>query len=131
MGIALATWTAVVPIEWDEAVAGHYWNVAVIDDGGSTSIFVTSDPWNGGAGQVLRSVDGGPFDQVFSRSRPDGEWMSGAMLGLAVDPNEPSVMYVSQDGGEVFRSADGGSSWQATAGQPDGNGFTFIQGNLR
>ncbi len=122
-----ASWQTAVPTEYDETINGQFWNVRVAGGGSSnTIVYTTSDPWSGSDGQVLKSTDGGAtWNQVFSNPRPDGEWMSGAMLGLAIDPSDSSTVYITQDGGEVYRSTDGGSTWASTTGQPDDCSFTY------
>jgi photosystem II stability/assembly factor-like uncharacterized protein len=65
----------------------------------------------GSGGVVARSTDGG-------RS-----WKAAAMPGranstlwnFAVHPADPSLMYASSVSGEVYRSIDGGATWQKLA----------------
>ncbi|MCZ7568566.1 MAG: endo alpha-1,4 polygalactosaminidase [Ardenticatenaceae bacterium] len=122
------SWTAVLPnaqTGYDEGLAGHYWNVAIARIGGVKYYYATSDPWSQSTGQVLRSQDGINWAQVFTNPRPAGTWMEGAMMGLAVDPGRPSILYVTQDGGQVWKSADSGTTWAPTTGQPGGSSFTY------
>lgn len=120
-----ATWEAVLPRSWDATLAGHYWRVAIAGSGAGKRYYTTSDPWGTDYGQVLRSGDGLSWRVVFSQTRPAGVWMGGAMLGLAVDPGDPATLYVTQDGGQVWRSTDGGEGWMPTAGQPGDDAFTY------
>ena len=120
-----ATWSMVLPQTWDDKLAGHYWRFAIANVGGTKYYYVTSDPWDQDYGQVLRSTDGVNWTTVFTHTRPTGEWMGGAMLGLAVDPNQPSTIYITQDGGQVFKSINNGDTWAPTSGQPGGNSFTY------
>jgi len=115
------TWTAVLPSTVnDSALAGHYWNLAIAQNGGTKYYYTTSDLWSldHNYGQVLRSTDGVSWTVVFTNSRPTGTWMSGSLLGLAVDPATPSTLYVTQDGGQVYKSINNGNTWSPTTGQP-------------
>ena len=40
-------------------------------------------------------------------------------------PGQPSTLYVTQDGGQVFKSTDSGDTWAPTASQPESNSFTY------
>ncbi|HLB45748.1 MAG TPA: hypothetical protein VJL59_01860, partial [Anaerolineales bacterium] len=120
------SWTPILPSTYnDPALAGHFWRVVVAGAGEANYYFATSDPWNTDYGQVLRSEDGVNWTSAFQNTRPAGTWLGGMMLGLAVDPSQPSTLYVTQDGGDVFKSTDNGDSWSATNGQPGGNSFTY------
>jgi hypothetical protein len=120
-----ASWQAVFPTEYDEQAMGHVWNIAVANEGGTTYYFATSDPWSTDSSQVLRSTNGSSWTRVHSRNRPAGQWMGGAMLGLAIDPSDPARLYVSQDGGVIEVSSNYGSSWQQTPAQPGGDSFSY------
>ena len=120
------TWTAVLPSQTnDPTLSGHYWRVAIARVGGTKYYYTTSDPWDQNYGQVLRSANGVDWTPVFSHTRPEGMWMEGVMMGLAVDPDQPSTLYVTQDGGQVFKSMDNGNTWAPTPDQPGGNSFTY------
>jgi len=119
------TWTMVLPQTWDDKLAGHYWRFAIARVGDTKYYYTTSDPWDQDYGQILRSTDGVNWTTVFTHTRPAGTWMGGAMMGLAVDPSQPSTIYVTQDGGQVFKSINNGDTWAPTAGQPGGNSFTY------
>ncbi len=122
-----ATWSAVLPSgsDADSVFAGHAWRFAVARVGDTKYYYMTADPWPPvETSQVLRSTDGVNFTAVFETPRHDGDFMGG-MLGLAVDPTNPSTIYASQDGGSVFKSTDNGNNWSETAGQPDNNSFTY------
>jgi len=119
------SWRPLVPKVWSESLAGHYWKLAIIKDGGVRRLYTTMDPWDQQVGRVLRSDDGGEtWRTVFSNKRPKGEWLSGFMIGLAADPSDPRTLYVTQDGGSVHATHDGGKTWRATAGQPADRSFT-------
>jgi photosystem II stability/assembly factor-like uncharacterized protein len=118
------TWRAVIPRVWDEKLAGHYWKLAIARIDGEKHYFTTMDPWSEQVGKVLHSTDGRSWRTVFSAKRPDGIWMSGHMLGLAVDPSDPKTLYVTQDGGKVHLTRDGGRKWRPAPKQPDDRSFT-------
>lgn len=118
-------WQPRVPTTWDDKVAGHYWRLAATTVKGQRTLFATASPWSGGKGKVLRSADGVTWKVVYQVRRPQGVWMEGAMVGLAVDPARPGTVYVSQDGGKVHVTRDNGDSWRPTRGQPGGNSFTY------
>ena len=120
-----ATWQAVLPTSYDEALAGHYWRFTIARSGGTKAYYTTGDPWATDYGQVLRSGDGLNWTVVLQQERPAGTWMGGGMLGLAVDPGRPGTLYVAQDGGQVLKSEDGGDHWAPTAGQPGDDSFTY------
>ena len=124
-----ATWTAVLPSTVnDSALSGHYWRIAFARVGATKYAYTTADAWSWqhNYGQVLRSTNGSAWTAVFTHPRPEGTWMGGQMLGLAVDPATPSTLYVTQDGGQVWKSADNGTSWVPTVGQPGvDRSFTF------
>jgi photosystem II stability/assembly factor-like uncharacterized protein len=119
-----ATWTMVLPRTWDGTLTGHYWRFAVARVGNTKYYYTTVDPWSQSRSKVLRSTDGVNWTTVFNRPRPTGAYLSGA-LGLAVDPSQPSTLYVTQDGGQVFKSTDNGNTWAPTPGQPGGASFTY------
>ena len=121
------TWTAVFPggPEDYDAFGGHYWRFAVADEADTAYYYMTCDPWPPtDTSQVVRSTDGLNWTSVFQTPRQQGSFLGG-MLGLAIDPTDQATIYVSQDGGQVFKSTDGGDNWAATAGQPEGDSFTY------
>jgi xyloglucan-specific exo-beta-1,4-glucanase len=125
-----ATWTAVVPSTVnDPARSGHFWTFAFARAGERQYAYTTADASdaNGSFGRVFRSTDGVDWTPVFSPTRPAGTWMGGFILGLAVDPATPTTLYVTQDGGRVYKSTRSGEpgSWAPTAGQPAKNTFTY------
>lgn len=126
-----ATWQRLLPpvsTDWwgeVEPLSGHYWGLVVVRVGETKYFYVASDPWNVDYGsKLLRSTDGVHWTTIFNPPRPKGTWLGGAMLGLAVDPTQPSILYVTQDGGQVFKSTDNGNTWAPTPTQP-GNSFTY------
>ncbi len=122
-----ARWSAALPTSTEDrdAFAGHIWRFDVAHVGDDAYYYMTADPWDPvDTGQVLRSTDGVHWTTVFATPRQEGGFMGG-MLGLAVDPVDPSTVYVSQDGGSVFKTTDNGDTWAATPGQPGGTFFTY------
>jgi xyloglucan-specific exo-beta-1,4-glucanase len=119
-----AAWTA-FPRTYDPAFSGHYWSLAIAKMSDVKYYYVTSDPWEKSYGQVLRSTDGVNWITVFKHARPKGQFMDGAMLGLAVDPTQQSTVYVTQNGGQVWKSTNNGENWAPTTGQPHGSSFTY------
>jgi photosystem II stability/assembly factor-like uncharacterized protein len=122
------TWEMLVPREYDVTLAGHYWRVAITRVGDTKYYFATCDPWGWQYGRVLRSSDGVNWASVHDQPRPQGSaspLMAGSMLGLAADPTAPSTLYFTQDGGQVFKSTDTGSTWSHTPSQPPHDAFTY------
>lgn len=107
------------------ALAGHYWDFAIVGSGSSKQFYVTVAPWLQPHHQLLRSSDGVNWTAVFTELVPP----TGRGLGelqLATDPTQPSRLYLAADGGIVWRSDDGGSSWQPSSSQPDATGFNDL-----
>ncbi|MCC6750129.1 MAG: hypothetical protein IT371_20855 [Deltaproteobacteria bacterium] len=129
-GIARSTdggrsWQMAFPKHYDKETAGHFWGLAVAGNGASKVYYATSDPWGEETSSLYRSSDGVNWRRVYKRARAkDGGWRSGEMVGLAVDPRQPQTVYVTQDGGQVLRSTDGGRRFTPTARQPAGRTFT-------
>lgn len=79
-------------------------------------------PWestSGGPGSGLyRSLDqGATWKQLKDHGLPEGEW---GKVGVAVAPSNSSVVYAlieAKEGG-LFRSDDGGDSWERVSGHP-------------
>ncbi|RCK71847.1 MAG: hypothetical protein ANABAC_2670 [Anaerolineae bacterium] len=45
--------------------------------------------------------------QAWQYTGPD----SGIIYAVAIDPNDPSILYASSDDGVLFKSTDGGATW--------------------
>ncbi len=123
-----STWAMVVPREYDNTLAGHYWRIAITRVGDTKYHFTTCDPWGWEYGRVLRSTDGVNWVSVHDEPRSQGSatpLMAGCILGLAADPSTPSTLYFTQDGGQVIKSTDSGSTWSPTSGQPGYDAFTY------
>jgi len=88
------------------------WTWTKLNWGGVEAQAITVDPTNGSIvyvasrndfGGVWKSYDGGgSFAKV---------WDRGAWGGIALDPQNSSVIYAALAGGGVWRSRDGGSTW--------------------
>jgi len=84
-------------------VAGDFWTLA-IDPRHTQTIYAG----NSDGGGVLRSLDGGETWADANTGLP-----SGAVLGVAVDPNVPARVYAWVKGGGLFVSKNGGGKWTA------------------
>ena len=127
-----ANWRQLAPWKYDVAVSGHEWQVSVRPGPKGDHIVSTCSPWDKSINETLVSDDGGRTFQVCTKGLPDRRptadtmWGQGYARALAADPSDPNVFYLGIDGapqegqaaGGVFRSADGGLTWQSTAGQP-------------
>ncbi|MEM7111847.1 MAG: hypothetical protein AAF614_05400 [Chloroflexota bacterium] len=113
------SWQQEMPVSVDQRndFAGHYWDIAITRSGGVKRTYITTSPWAQPHHQVLRSTDGTNWTPVFTETIPNGGRGLGD-LRLAIDPTQPNVLYVAQDGGLVYRSTNHGSSWTPTNQQP-------------
>ncbi|MFH1746866.1 MAG: hypothetical protein ABIG44_07445 [Planctomycetota bacterium] len=62
----------------------------------------------------------------------DGTWDIMAFAAIDLDPNDPSIIYLASLGDGIYRSEDGGSTWEFAAGQTGGlslNSIRFAPGN--
>ncbi len=81
--------------------------------------FSPSDPsvvYAGSATAFFRSADGGASWARYSKPS-NTEWgppgvRAGVPIDLAVDPDDPNVLYANNYGGGVFRSVDGARTWE-------------------
>lgn len=78
-------------------------------------------------GSTLRTPDGGAnWTAVYSRREPGHEWTSTGLdvttsYGVHFDPFDPKRQFITYTDIGLFRSEDGGYSWQSsTAGVPNG-----------
>lgn len=63
--------------------------------------------------RVYRSLDEGDSWKPLARGLPQEPCYAGVLRGaMAVDPLEPTGVYLGSTAGDVFVSADGGESWQ-------------------
>ncbi|APW97685.1 hypothetical protein CHINAEXTREME_07820 [Halobiforma lacisalsi AJ5] len=63
-----------------------------------------------------RSTDGG---DTFERLETGADFVSDAVMSLAVSPHDPDVVYAGTEPSRVYRSADGGDSWTHLEGIVD------------
>ena len=78
-------------------------------------------------GRTMKTSDGGAtWWAVYSRKVPSGGWVSTGLdvtnaYGIHFDPFDPSRQFITYTDIGLFRSEDGGASWQSsTAGVPSG-----------
>jgi photosystem II stability/assembly factor-like uncharacterized protein len=70
--------------------------------GGRKSWEATNDPITGNGG-VYRSADGGvTWSHVFTHTQVNA---------LAINPQNPQILYAATEGGGIFKSTNGGASW--------------------
>ncbi len=62
-------------------------------------------------GLFSSSNDGATWDQ-----RHDGTWTNLVSQDIAVDPNNPSILFVGSAGAGLYRSTNGGSAWTTMVG---------------
>lgn len=129
-----ATWRQLCPLRYDTAVSGHQWRVLVWQRGGAEKILSTCSPWAEPPNRVLISEDGGRTFGIARdglpdyRPTPNTMWGQSYARALAADPTDPNVLYLGMDGdpepgagrtgGGVFKSPDGGRTWQQLPDQP-------------
>jgi photosystem II stability/assembly factor-like uncharacterized protein len=111
---------------YDKAKNGHVWRLAVTGKDNAT-VIATSSPWAESVNQVIISRDGGNTFALAREGLPEKRpvvhtlWGQGYPRAFAVDPYEPSRVYLGidgDDGGGLFISDDGGSSWRRSKAQP-------------
>jgi photosystem II stability/assembly factor-like uncharacterized protein len=75
---------------------------------------------------VFKSIDGGVSWNPAGLRRDDAESATefGTILQLIVDPMNPSTLYAARGGDGVFRTTDGGETWNATGIGAEGR-WTF------
>jgi photosystem II stability/assembly factor-like uncharacterized protein len=112
-------------IEQRTALAGHYWDMAIVGDGESKQFYLTVAPWLQPYLQLLRSTDGVNWTAVLTQPTPANSRGLGE-LNIAVDPTQPSHLYLAPDGGAIMHSTDYGNSWFPTSSQPLATAFNDI-----
>lgn len=127
-----ATWKQYWPLQHSDEFSGHYWRLDVRDVNGATRVVSTSSPWTFKHNQVVISHDDGQTFKAHRAGLPDympkanTMWGQGYARALAVDPNDPNVLYLGIDGdptpgkpgGGIFKSTDGGQNWTQLPNQP-------------
>ncbi|MFA6286206.1 MAG: hypothetical protein WC661_02385 [Opitutaceae bacterium] len=126
-------WRQLWPLKYADQMSGHAWRIAVDNVNGADRIIGTQTPWNPRfPNKAIVSEDGGKTHEVVTTGLPDYTlrkntmWGQGFARALAVDPNNPKVVYMGIDGdaedgksgGGVFKSADGGHTWTPSPNQP-------------
>jgi len=126
------TWRQLWPLKYIPETSGHYWRVAVNTVNGVERIISTASPWNTKLRRVVYSEDGGKTLRDTTSGLPDyivtpnTMWGQGHPRALAVDPNDPQIVYIGIDGdpsegkmgGGIFKSEDGGINWKQLPNQP-------------
>ena len=132
-----ATWKQLAPRKYQEGESGHNWRVAAFQkDDGEYHVVATVSPWRGAKeypNHVIVSDDSG---KTFKRAsglptvlpKKNAMWGEGYARALSVDPANPLTMYLGIDGdpepdrgfagGGVFKTTDGGYTWEPLANQP-------------
>jgi photosystem II stability/assembly factor-like uncharacterized protein len=126
-----ASWRVLCPLEYSPALSGHQWRAHVSSDG--QWIVTTCSLWEKPVNCVVVSGDGGKSFTTHSEGLParrpsaNTMWGQGYARALAPDPTDPNVLYLGIDGdptpgqnlgGGVFKSTDGGRTWQRLPAQP-------------
>ncbi len=133
------SWRQLWPLKHETPISGHNWRVAITEVNGTDRVLVTSSPWSETAPHIVRSTDAGKTFNVIKTGlpdyivRPNTMWGQGYPRALAVDPNNPQTVYLGIDGdaaggkmgGGVFKSADGGATWNQLASQPGSRRMYF------
>ncbi|MCB9772131.1 MAG: hypothetical protein H6754_06235 [Candidatus Omnitrophica bacterium] len=111
--------------KYDDAQAGHVWRVIVPT---AKKIIATSSLWGKQVNQVIVSDDDGEHFKIVRDGLPEKRpkkntmWGEGLPRALAVDTQNPDMMYLGidgDDGGGLFISKNGGYKWERSSGQPD------------
>lgn len=126
------TWKQLWPLSHTRGFSGHNWRVAINEVDGKERVLATVSPWEDGSQSTVRSEDGGKTFQIIKTGLPDYRitkntmWGRGYPRSLAVDPKDPNTVYLGLDGdaeagkpgGGIFKSTDGGASWNQLPNQP-------------
>jgi len=126
-------WRQMWPLKWAPDLSGHNWRLAVTPRGQTDRIIATASPWEEQhVPRVIVSEDGGKSYKVTTSGLPDTILRANTMWGvghpraLAVDPQDPQIVYMGIDGdaeagksgGGLFKSQDGGATWKQLPSQP-------------
>jgi len=127
------SWKQLWPLKYTGDFSGHSWRLAVTNIKGQDRIIGTHTPWDmAHASSAVVSMDGGATFKINKTGlpdytvRPNTMWGRGYPRALAVDPNNPQVVYLGLDGdpadgkmgGGIFKSEDGGNTWNQLPNQP-------------
>jgi hypothetical protein len=94
------------PADLQSQQAWYAWSVAAPPDDPEVLFLGAAGLHRGGRGPD------GRWSWVDLAARPAGDALPGEQHAIAFSPGDPAVVYVAGDGG-LFRSPDGGRSWQA------------------
>ncbi len=133
------SWKQLWPLAHTPGFSGHNWRVAVNEVDGKERVLAAVSPWYGGNQSVVRSEDGGKSFKIIKEGIPTSElkkntmWEKGNPRAMAVDPNDPNIVYMGIDGdpsegntgGGIFKSVDGGVSWNQLPNQPGSRRMFF------
>ncbi len=105
---------------------GHFWRVLVLGTTGQR-VITTSSPWDVSVNQIAISNDGGASFAFVKAGLPatrpvvNTVWDKGYARAIAVDPKNDNKIYLGidgDDGGGLYVSSNGGTSWTRSSGQP-------------
>lgn len=98
---------------------GGSWTEVIADEIMTTVNFSPSAPdtlYAGSASAFYKSQDGGETWAKFQKAEGNGYGPSGVFAGFPIDvtiaPDDPSLVYVNNYGGGIFRSRDGAANWE-------------------
>lgn len=125
-------WKQLWPLSHVRGFSGHNWRVAVNEINGKERVIATVSPWDAGSQSTVHSEDGGKTFKIIKDGLPEQRlakntmWGRGYPRALAVDPKDPNTVYMGLDGdpengntgGGIFKSTDGGLSWNQMPNQP-------------
>jgi photosystem II stability/assembly factor-like uncharacterized protein len=121
------TYKSIFPKEgFHDDINGDVWRVSA-NPKNPDEIIATSSPWNKKINQVIISRDSGAnFTLVHEglpsrRPRSNTLWEEGYPKAMALDPAQPSTVYLGidgDDGGGLYASGDSGWHWRYSRGQP-------------
>jgi photosystem II stability/assembly factor-like uncharacterized protein len=127
------SWRQLWPRKWSDQWSGHNWRLGITGQPGAEHIIATVSSWNAAyPNGVIVSEDGGKTYQGSTAGLPDYIPAANTMWGrsysraLAVDPQNPKIVYLGMDGdpeggksgGGIFKSEDGGRIWKQMSSQP-------------
>jgi photosystem II stability/assembly factor-like uncharacterized protein len=139
-GSGVTSATATAPLQAIQfAGAGHGWaagddRILATSDGGRTwtrqyagpadlgqvDFVSTAVGWAVGPGALLRTVNGGASWTTLSEPRVNGHCASVSAVHFVSPVLGYAIASTGGAGGQLLRSSDGGVTWSAVAGAPDG-----------
>jgi len=126
------TWKQMAPLKYSPEINGHFWRVVAWKKDGASHIMVSFSTWEGSPNRLLYSGDNGKNFSIVNNGLPsyvakrDTMWERSFAKAIAFDPNDSNTIYLGMDGepadgnqgGGLFKSTDGGQSWQQLPNQP-------------